>query len=78
MAKESEITSIRIPKSVKDELDDVALEKESYHVTIQRLIRENKHLKKENERYDVLFKTMMDKIDEIEKTMTVEDAMKEY
>lgn len=78
MAKESEITSIRIPKSVKDELDKVALEKESYHVTIQRLIRENKHLKKENERYDVLFKTMMDKIDEIEKTITWKDAMKEY
>ena len=78
MAKESEITSIRIPKSVKDELDDVALEKESYHVTIQRLIRENKHLKKENKRYDVLFKTMLDKIDEIEKTTTWEDAKEDY
>ena len=77
MAKESEITSIRIPKSVKDELDKVALEKESYHVTIQRLIRENKHLKKENERYDVMFKSIFDTLDEIENT-TWEDVKNNY
>lgn len=66
MAKESDISSIRIPKSVKDELKDVALEKEPMHLTIQRLIRENKHLKKENDIYDRLFKTMLNKMDEIE------------
>ena len=66
MAKESDISSIRIPKSVKDELKEVALEKEPMHLTIQRLIRENKHLKKENDRYDKLFKAMLDKLDEIE------------
>lgn len=54
MAKESDITSIRIPKSVKDELKDVAIEKEPYHVTIQRLIQENHYLKQSNERADEL------------------------
>lgn len=78
MAKENDMASIRVPKSVKDGLKKIALEKESYHVTIQRLIRENKHLKKENKRYDVLFKTMLDKIDEIEKTTTWEDAKEDY
>ena len=50
MTKESDITSIRIPKSVKLELGKVALDKESYHITIQRLIKENQQLKKSNER----------------------------
>ncbi len=62
LAKESEITTIRVPKSVKDELDDVSLEKESYHVTIQRLIRENKQLKQTNERYNSLIKIITEKI----------------
>ena len=35
------ITTIRIPKSVKAELDGVAYEKEPYHATISRLIKEN-------------------------------------
>ena len=48
MAKESDITTIRIPKSVKDELNGVATEKEPYHATISRLISENKQLKKTN------------------------------
>lgn len=48
MAKENDITSIRIPKSVKDELKKVALEKEPMHVTIQRLIRENLDLRMAN------------------------------
>lgn len=61
MAKESDITSIRIPKSVKAELEDVAFEKEPMHVTIQRLIRDNKHLKKENERYDNIINAMLEK-----------------
>lgn len=45
MAKETDITSIRVPKSVKDELKEVALEKEPIHVTIQRLIKENTALR---------------------------------
>ena len=48
MAKESDITTIRIPKSVKDELKKLALEKEPMHVTIQRLIKENFELKTVN------------------------------
>ena len=42
------ITTIRIPKSVKDELKDVANDKEPYHATISRLIAENQELKKSN------------------------------
>ena len=45
MAKETDITSIRIPKSVKDELNKVANDKEPYHATISRLIKENSELK---------------------------------
>lgn len=45
MAKETDITSIRVPKSVKDELKEIALEKEPMHVTIQRLIKENTDLR---------------------------------
>lgn len=48
MAKENDITSIRVPKTVKDELKKVALEKEPYHATIQRLIRENTDLRISN------------------------------
>lgn len=48
MAKESDITTIRIPKSVKDELKDVANDKEPYHATISRLIKENTELKMVN------------------------------
>lgn len=54
MVKENSITTIRIPKSVKDELDKVSTEKEPYHATISRLISENKQLKKANERNDEL------------------------
>ena len=49
MAKESDITTIRIPKSVKDELKDVANDKEPYHATISRLVSENQQLKQSNE-----------------------------
>ena len=48
MAKEDDITSIRIPKSVKEDLKELALEKEPMHVTIQRLIKENWELKMAN------------------------------
>ena len=48
MAKETEITTIRIPKSVKAELKKMALEKEPMHVTIQRLIKENFELRTVN------------------------------
>lgn len=54
MAKEKDITTIRIPISVKAELDGVANDKEPYHATIQRLISENKQLKKADERNDAL------------------------
>ena len=37
ITKESEITTIRIPKNVKKELNDVANEKEPYHATISML-----------------------------------------
>lgn len=49
MAKETDITSIRVPKSVKEALKEVALEKEPMHVTIQRLIRENKDFRMANQ-----------------------------
>lgn len=54
MANEDEITSIRIPKSVKAELQSMALDKEPMHLTIQRLIQENRYLKQSNERADEL------------------------
>lgn len=44
----SDITSIRVPKSVKDELKKVALDKEPMHLTIQRLIKENFELRMVN------------------------------
>lgn len=46
MAKDNDVTSIRIPRSVKAELQDLALEKEPMHLTIQRLIKENDAMKK--------------------------------
>ena len=49
MVKENNITSIRIPNNVKEKLDNIALEKESYHLTIQRLILENMRLKEDKE-----------------------------
>ena len=61
MAKENDITSIRVPKNVKDELKKIALEKEPFHVTIQRLIKENQYLKKSNERADELLKLYKEK-----------------
>lgn len=45
------ITTIRIPKSVKAELDGVAYEKEPYHATISRLIKENQELKQSKDSY---------------------------
>lgn len=55
MASES-TTSIRISKAVRDEIKEVALPKESIQLTIQRLIAENKQLKKADERNDELIK----------------------
>lgn len=49
MVTGNEITSMRIPKSVKAELKKMALEREPMHVTIQRLIKENLELKKMND-----------------------------
>lgn len=54
MAKESDITTIRVPKSVKEALKEVALEKEPMHLTIQRVIKENEHLEKSNAKNDEL------------------------
>ena len=51
MANNSEITTIRIPRNLKDELKDMALPKESYHATISRLISENKQLRQINDNY---------------------------
>lgn len=58
----SEITSIRITKTVKQELKEVALDKEPMHLTIQRLINENQQLKKINEKNEELLKLYKDKI----------------
>lgn len=54
MAKETDITSIRVPKSVKEALKEVALEKEPMHLTIQRIIKENENLEKANAKNDEL------------------------
>ena len=61
LPKESEITTIRVSKTVKDELKDVALEKESMHLTIQRLINENKQLKKTNKQNEDYIEILRDK-----------------
>ncbi len=42
-------TTIRIPSIVKEELRQYALSKEAYHVTISRLLREVKDLRRINE-----------------------------
>ena len=50
----NDITSIRITKTVNQELQEVALEKEPMHLTIHRLIHENKQLKKINKKNEEL------------------------
>lgn len=49
-----DITSIRITKTVKKELKEVALDKEPMHLTIHRLINENRQLKMINEKNEEL------------------------
>lgn len=44
----NDTTSIRIPKTVRDELKEVALPQESIHATISRIIKENFELKTMN------------------------------
>ena len=60
----SDITSIRITKILKQELQEVALDKEPMHLTIQRLINENQQLRKINEKNEELLKLYKDKITE--------------
>jgi len=57
----NDITSIRITKTVKHELQEVALDKEPMHLTIHRLIHENKQLKKINEKNEELLKFYKEK-----------------
>ena len=52
MTKEKEITTIRIPKSLKDELKEMAFDNEPYHATIKRILNENENLKELNENKD--------------------------
>lgn len=40
---------IKISDKVKEELDNIKLDKETYNITIQRLIYENKQLKYDKE-----------------------------
>lgn len=40
---------IKISDKVKEELDNIKLDKETYNITIQRLIYENKQLKHDKE-----------------------------
>lgn len=68
MAKETDVTSIRIPKSVKAELQDVALEKEPLHVTIQRLIQQNKAYQHERQSF-------VDTLEILTKVVNHQDAM---
>ena len=63
MAKETDITTIRIPKSVKDALSDVATEREPYHATISRLINENKQLKQSVDSYNREKQSFVDTIE---------------
>lgn len=44
------LKNIKVTENVKSELDSLAYEKETYNVTINRLIRENERLKIENGR----------------------------
>lgn len=46
----AELKNIKVTDDVKAELDAVAFDKETYNVTIQRLMRENKRLAVENTR----------------------------
>ena len=43
-----ELKNIKVTEKVKSELDAVAYDKETYNVTIERLMRENRSLKIEN------------------------------
>lgn len=45
-----DLKNIKVTEKVKSELDDIAYDKETYNVTIERLIRENKKLFLENHR----------------------------
>ena len=45
-----DLKNIKVTEKVKSELDDIAYDKETYNVTIERLIRENKRLFLENHR----------------------------
>ena len=60
LPKENEITTIRVPKSVKDALNDMATEKEPYHATISRLINENKQFKKTNKQNEDYIEMLKD------------------
>lgn len=57
----SDITSIRITKTVKKELQEVALDKEPMHLTIHRLINENRQLKKINKKNEELIRLYKEK-----------------
>lgn len=48
------LKNVKVTEDVKKQLDDIAIEKETYNVTIQRLINENKQLKKNEEKTDTL------------------------
>lgn len=48
------LKNVKVTEDVKKQLDDMAIEKETYNVTIQRLINENKQLKKNEEKTDTL------------------------
>lgn len=52
MANENEITTIRIPKSLKNDLKEMAFDNEPYHITIKRILNENENLKELNENKD--------------------------
>lgn len=52
MTKEKEKTTITIPKTLKDELSEVAFDNEPYHVTIKRILTENENLKEMNKNKD--------------------------
>ena len=61
MPKENEITTIRISKTIKKELQNVALPQEPMGLTIQRLISENKQLKETNENYSKMINMFQQK-----------------
>ena len=49
------MTIIKVSKDLKNELDTIKFDKEPYHVAIQRLLKENKELKEQNDKlYDIL------------------------